>query len=291
MDDPKVVGFAADLLGNEKAIFTADPVLEADERLCISIAGRHSSGSLRPLTEHAESYVHRLRSTAPIWHQDGQIVALIGPQLKRLTEGVQGLSDASTQLADWPGAARGFAWHVFDHSAFYAFRMNVRKTVRPLLIEALRDKVELHNGDAKTYFDLYSEFSPSEDLDYFLVRGLFFQQMGDHHALDLTAIFARDELREVRSERHFRRLLRKETQRLNETRLDSVGSSREGAQYRPGVFVRTAGVHTYGRGVRFEAPVRLAEDPFFENTRHATRQMNPELNGSSNRRNVTNGAR
>ncbi|MBD8729396.1 hypothetical protein [Frigoribacterium sp. CFBP 13707] len=291
MDDPKVVGFAAELLGNEKAIFTADPVLEANGRMWISIAGQHSSSSLRPLTEHAESYIHRLRPTAPIWHKNGQIVALIGPQLKQLTEGVQGLSDASTQLADWPGTARGFAWHVFDHTAFHAFRMHVRKTVRPLLMEALRDEVELHNGDARTYFDLFSEFSPIEDLDYFLVRGLFFQQMGDHHALDLTAVFARDELQEVRSERHYGRLLRKLTHRLNETRLDSAGTTPDSAQGRPGIFVRPAGVRTFGRGVLFETSVRFPEDPFFENTRHATRQTNPELPGASNQRNVTNGAR
>ncbi|WP_157485195.1 hypothetical protein [Frigoribacterium sp. Leaf8] len=220
MNDIRVVGFAADLLGNENAIFSADPVLDVEGTLFVAVNGRHESVSLREVTEDTLPYVHRLRTSPPVWHEAGQVVALIGPQLKQLVEGVHSLRGQADKLHDWHVASRGFSWNVMEREALADFRMTVRKAVRPLLLGSLRIRVEKTNGDAKAYFDLFSEFSPVEDIDYFLLRALYYQENNDPHALHLTAVFAVDTVPGIRSARQFYRKLRQLTSQLRAQQLE-----------------------------------------------------------------------
>lgn len=225
MTQKLLIGFVADLNGNKNAIFSAEPVIRVDGTDYLAHDGRHDAASLVAITAETTTYVHRFRESSHRPHASGDVVWLIGASLRGSIDSVNPLLPVLRRVRDWETyEVQGFAWATGSRTALYDLRMQARNAVQPLLLSAVADDMELRAGDGRTYFELFSELSPVEDLDYFLTRALYYRQLRDLNREELTAVYAAGVLRQVRSARHFRKLLHRKIADLNAERVVSAST-------------------------------------------------------------------
>lgn len=180
-----LVGFVADLYGNEDHLLQVEGVVEVSGERFVVPAGHWDESDLERISESDEAYIHRLplreSRTIPV----GSTVWLAGSNfvsdISRLP-----LREASRAIGAWSliGNAR---WTVGTPQRFGEFAQQIAQQAQFLLQQYLFDPLEKSHGDAQLVQRLYEVLPISRSRQRDSVIGLFFHETRDDRAFRLFA--------------------------------------------------------------------------------------------------------
>jgi len=182
-----LIGFIADLNGNEDNLISAEPVVRVHEKEFVAHGVGWDIDSLRPLLAEQRQYVRMLKPAAEVSISPGEYVWLAGPNLVSGIALFRALRGLSLELhSTWALHARGYKWRVGTDRQFLDLKTKSANLMERVLHQMLFDSLEKSHGDAKRAFDLYSAMDTIPSRNRLLNRALFYVENTDAYGLAMT---------------------------------------------------------------------------------------------------------
>jgi hypothetical protein len=185
----ELVGFAADLVGNEGHFIIGDAVVESDDKVyVVSTTSDWKKEDLRPVREDQRRFIYWLSSKTPTSIQEGQSVWLAGPQF------VSKLAQASpvkleafrSKFLGWP-EFRKFRWSVGSDSDFRSLNLQLARSLQQLMHQVLFDANAFSFGNPEILYDIFSVLDVPDQAEFELTKALYFDEQRDEYSRKFVA--------------------------------------------------------------------------------------------------------
>ncbi|VXB34137.1 hypothetical protein [Aeromicrobium sp. 9AM] len=188
MVELRLVGFVADLAGNEDFLLTAEPIVSNEGRKFVA-HGRHwTVESLRPVSTGEERFANFLKDddTEPI--EEGHVVWLAGRNFVSDVLSHSSLVAFSREIGSprWKLHSRGYKWRTGPIREFDDRRVQLANILESQLHRQLFDQLEKTLGDLASTFRLYLALATERTKSRYLNIALYHFEMRDTYALGLT---------------------------------------------------------------------------------------------------------
>lgn len=180
----ELVGFVADLAGNESHFITAEAVIKVDEEVYVApTTSEWKAEDLRRVGADEHSFIYWLPQTNTIYVDEGQAVWLAGPRFvsKLAQASPLKLGEFRSRFLAWTEFRR-YRWTIGTDAAFQSLNLRLARSIEQLLHEILIDSSASSFGNADILYDIFSILDVPEQPDFELTKALYFDEKRDEYS-------------------------------------------------------------------------------------------------------------
>ncbi|MHA7291512.1 hypothetical protein ACX80V_17990 [Arthrobacter sp. MDT3-24] len=180
----ELVGFVADLVGNEGHFITAEAVIKFDEEVYVApTSSEWRTHDLRRVGADQRDFIYWFPQTSSIFIDEGQSIWLAGPQFvsKLAQASPLKLGEFRSQFLAWAGF-RKYRWTIGTDAGFQSLNLRLARSIEQLLHQILFDSSASSFGNADILYDLFSVLDVPGRPEFELTKALYFDEKRDEYS-------------------------------------------------------------------------------------------------------------
>lgn len=180
----ELVGFVADLPGNESHFITAEAVIKVDEEVYVAPASSEwRTQDLRRVGADQGDFIYWFPKTISASIDEGQLVWLAGPQFvsKLAQASPLKLGEFRSQFLAWPDF-RKYRWTIGTDAGFQSLNLRLARSLQQLLHQILFDSSASSFGNTDLLYDLFSVLDVPGHAEFELTKALYFDEQRDEYS-------------------------------------------------------------------------------------------------------------
>lgn len=180
----ELVGFVADLAGNEGHFITAEAVIKVGEEVYVAPAtSEWKTEDLRRVGADEHNFIYWLPQAKSIFIDEGQSVWLAGPRFvsKLAQASPLKLGEFRSRFLAWADFQK-YRWTTGTDTGFQSLNLRLARSIEQLLHEVLFDSSASSFGNADILYDLFSVLDVPGQPDFELTKALYFDEKRDEYS-------------------------------------------------------------------------------------------------------------
>lgn len=182
-----LIGFIAELRGNEDNLISGEPVVEIDGQQYVAHGRSWTLESLEFLSPDQSAYVRDFRDTETCPIEPGDVVWLAGSNFVADVQNFPTLREFAADLKiNWKLSSQGFKWRLGSQADLDDLLVQQANRVEIQLHQLLFDRLEKSHGESNRAFRMYSVLNVVESANRLINRGLYYFEIRDEYGFQLV---------------------------------------------------------------------------------------------------------